>query len=143
MTACTRLKLRAEDAGDLAVISACLEDAVFAVGEMAFEPADSRFAAILVRRCREAAGGPAGQARAAIHFDAVSAVKLRGVDRSEPARLLTLAGMVAEPGRSTTVVRLLFQNGAEIWVETGHLACVFQDLEEPRMAALQGEEDRA
>ena len=143
MRACTRLKLRAEDAGDLAVISACLEDAVFAVGEMAFEPADSRFAAILVRRCREAAGGPAGQARAAIHFDAVSAVKLRGVDRSEPARLLTLAGMVAEPGRSTTVVRLLFQNGAEIWVETGHLACVFQDLEEPRMAALQGEEDRA
>ena len=38
MTAPARLRLRAEDAGDLAVISACLEDAVFAVGEMAFEP---------------------------------------------------------------------------------------------------------
>ena len=132
MTACTRLKLRAEDAGDLAVISACLEDSVFAVGEMAFEPADHRFAAILVRRCREAAGGPAGQAKAAIHFDDVSSVKLRGIDRAESARLLTLAGMFAEPGRSTTVVRLLFQDGAEIWIESGHLACSFQDLEEPK-----------
>ena len=143
MTACERLKLRAEDAGDLAVISACLEDAVFAVGEMAFEPADSRFAAIVVRRCREAAGGPAGQARAAIHFDTVSAVKLRGIDRAEPARLLKLAGMVAEPGQSATVVRLLFQDGAEVWIEAGHVACLFQDLEEPRLAAVQGEEDRA
>ena len=143
MTACTRLKLRAEDAGDLAVISACLEDAVFAVGEMAFEPADSRFAAIVVRCCREAAGGPAGQARAAIHFDAVSAVKLRGIDRAEPTRLLKLAGMVAEPGQSATVVRLLFQDGAEIWVEAGRLACVFQDLEEPRLASVQEREDRA
>ena len=143
MTACTRLKLRAEDAGDLAVISACLEDAVFAVGEMAFEPADSRFAAIVVCRCREAAGGPAGQARAAIHFDAVSAVKLRGIDRAAPARLLKLAGMVAESGQAATVVRLLFQDGAEIWIEVGQLACVFQDLEEPRLTAVQGEEDRA
>ena len=135
MRACTRLKLRAEDAGDLAVISACLEDAVFAVGEMAFEPADNRFAAIVVRRCREAAGGPAGQAKAAIHFDDVSAVKLRGIDRTEPARLLKLAGIFAEPGRATTVVRLLFQDGGEVWIETGHLACLFQDLEEPRPAS--------
>ena len=142
MRACTRLKLRAEDAGDLAVISACLEDAVFAVSEMAFEPADSRFAAILARRCREAAGGPAGQARATIHFDGVSAVKLRGIDRAEPARLLTLTGMVAEHGRSATVVRLLFQDGAEVWIEAGHLACLFQDLEEPRLAGAQEQEDR-
>ena len=140
MTAPARLKLRAEDAGDLAVISACLEDAVFAVGEMAFEPADNRFAAIVVRRCREAAGGPAGQAKAAIHFDDVCAVKLRGIDRAEPARLLKLAGIFTEPGRSATVVRLLFQDDAEIWIETGHLACRFQDLEEPKAAAAQEQE---
>ena len=135
MTAPARLRLRAEDAGDLAVISACLEDAVFAVGEMAYEPADSRFAAIVVRRCREATGGPAGQARAAIHFDGVSAVKLRGIDRTEPARLLKLAGIIAEPGRSATVVRLLFQDGAEVWIEAERLAGHFQDLEEPRPAS--------
>ena len=137
MRACSRLKLRAEDAGDLAVISACLADSVFAVGEMAFEPADHRFAAIVVRRCREAAGGPAGQAKAAIHFDDVSAVKLRGIDRAEPARLLRLAGIFTEPGLSATVVRLLFQDGAEVWIEAGHLDCRFRDLEDPRPAPAQ------
>ena len=135
MTASARLKLRAEDAGDLAVISACLEDAVFAVGEMAFAPADNRFAAIVVRRCREAAGGPTGQAKAAIHFDDVCAVKLRGIDRTDSKRLLKLAGIISEPGRSATVVRLLFQDGGEVWIETGQLACLFQDLEEPRPAS--------
>ena len=137
MSAPARLRLRAEDAGDLAVISACLEDSVFAVGEMAFEPDDNRFAAIVVRRCREAAGGPAGQAKAAIHFDDVASVKLRGIDRAESARLLKLAGIFAEHGRSTTVVRLLFRDGAEIWIETGHLDCRFQDLEEPTPASAQ------
>ena len=114
LTAPARLRLRAEDAGDLAVISACLEDSVFAVGEMAFEPADSRFAAIVVRRCREAASGPAGQAKAAIHLDGVRAVKLRGIARAEPSGLLKLAGIFAEHGRAATVVRLLFQDGGEV-----------------------------
>ena len=140
MTAPARLRLRAEDAGDLAVISACLEDSVFAVGEMAFEPADSRFAAIVVRRCRVAAGGPAGQAKAAIHFDDVSSVKLRGIDRAEPARLLKLAGIFTESGRAATVVRLLFQDGGEVWIEAGHLACHFQDLEDPRQGSVQERE---
>ena len=135
MTPPARLRLRAEDAVDLAVISACLEDAVFAVGEMAFEPAERRFAALAVRRCRAAAGGPAGQAAAAIHFDSVAAVKLRGIDRSRPERPLKLAGIVAEPGRRRMVVRLLFQEGAEIWLEAGRLACRFQDLEDPRPAS--------
>ena len=137
MTAPACLKLRAEDADDLAVISACLQDAVFAVGEMAFEPADHRFAAIVVRRCRESgtrdawpAAAP-GQAKAAIHFDSVSAVKLRGIDRARPTRLLRLAGMFAEPGHGAAVVRLLFFDGAEIWLEADRLACRFQDLEEP------------
>ena len=142
MTAPTRLKLRAEDAGDIAVISACLEDAVFAVGEMAFEPDDERFAAIAVRRCREIEGCPSGQATAAIHFDRVSAVKLRGIDRAQPARLLRLAGIVTEPGRLATVIRLLFQDGAEVWIEAGSLACLFQDLEDPRPASTQAREDR-
>ena len=140
MTACTRLKLRAEDAGDLAVISACLQDAVFAVGELAFEPAESRFAALAVRRCRAAEGGPEGQATAALRFDSVSAVKMRGIDRAQPARVLQLAGIVAEPGWRRTVVRLLFQGGPEIWLETDTLACRLQDLEDPRPGPARTEE---
>ena len=137
MSSSARLRLRAEDAGDLAVISACLQDAVFAVGEMAFESAESRFAAVAVRLCRAAEGGPTGQAAAALRFDGVSAVRLRAIDRAQPERLLRLAGIVAEAGRERVVVRLLFQGGAEIWLEAEALACRLQDLEEPRAAAPQ------
>lgn len=131
MTAPSRLKLRAEDADDLAVVSTCLEDAVFAVGEMAFDTADNRFAAVVVRRCRDAGPGALGQAKAAVHFDAVSAVKLRGIDRARPGRLLRLVGMFAERGRNATVVRFLFFDGAEIWLEAERLDCRLQDLEDP------------
>ncbi len=140
MTAPERLRLRAEDDGDLAVISACLQDAVFAVGEMAFVPADERFAAIAVRRCRREAGGPAGQAAAAIRFDAVSAVRQRGIDRAQPTRLLRLAGIVAEPGRHGAVIRLLFESDAEVWLEADRLDCRLEDLEEPH-AAFAGERE--
>ena len=118
------------------MISACLQDAVLAVGEMAFEPAESRFAALAVRRCRAAEGGPAGQAAAALRFDSVSSVKMRGIDRAQPAQVLPLAGIVAEPGRQRTVVRLLFQGGPEIWLEAETLACRLQDLEDPRPASV-------
>ena len=37
------LKLRAEDADDLAVISACLQDALVAVRDLAFVPQDRTF----------------------------------------------------------------------------------------------------
>lgn len=134
MSTPARLRLRAEDAGDLAVISACLQDAVFAMGEMAFEPTEHRFAAVAVRRCRAAEGGPAGQAAAGIHFDMVSAVKLRGIDREQPERPLQLAGIVAEPARRGVVVRFLFRDDAEIWLEAEGLACRLQDLEDPRPA---------
>ena len=129
MTAPSRLKLRAEDTDDLAVVSACLQDAVFAVGEMAFDAVDGRFAAVVVRRFPDS--GALGQTRAAVHFDAVSAVRQRGIDRARPERLLRLVGMFAEPGRDATVVRLLFLDGAEIWLEAGRLDCRLQDLEDP------------
>lgn len=129
MTAPARLKLRAEDTDDLAVVSACLQDAVFAVGEMAFDAVGGRFAAVVVRRFPDP--GALGQARAAVHFDAVSAVRQRGIDRARPGRLLRLVGMFAEPGRDATVVRLLFLDGAEIWLEAGRLDCRLQDLEDP------------
>lgn len=126
----SRLKLRAEDAADLAVLSACLQGAVFAVGEMAFDAAAGRFAAVVVRRRPDSEPGALGQTKAAVHFDAVSAVKLRGIDRARPGRLLRLVGMFAEPGRKATVVRLLFLDGAELWLEAGRLACRLQDLED-------------
>ncbi len=134
LTSDRRLKLRAEDADDLAIISACLQDAMFALGEMAFEPEDHRFAAILVRRRWDL--GPDESVlpsldciKAGIHFDTVRAVKLRHIDQADRSRVLQLGAILSEPGRCRTVVRLMFLDGAEIWLEADRLACRFQDLE--------------
>ncbi len=131
MTPSAPLKLRGEDADDLAVISACLQDSLFAVGEMAFDSDGARFAALLTRsRIDEAAG--ADRVKTAIHFEAVRAVKYRGIDRTRPDRRLALIGIFAEPGRNRPVVRLLFHEGAELWLEVERIFCFLQDLQPPR-----------
>ena len=132
------LKLRAEDAEDLAVIAACLQDAVGRVGEMAFVPAEQRFAAIFVRQQREAAplgDATLGQVTAGLHFDAVTAAKLRGIDRARPERLIRLITIMAEPASERLALRLLFHEGAEIRLEVDRLICHLQDLEDRRDTA--------
>ncbi|MBV5335567.1 DUF2948 family protein, partial [bacterium] len=54
------IKLRAEDEEDLAVISACLQDAILPVAEMCFERAARRFVLVANRfkwECADGAGG--------------------------------------------------------------------------------------
>src|ERR1700739_345831 len=55
----TALKLRAEDADDLAVISACLQDALVAVRDLAFVPQDQTFVLVANRFSWERALRPA------------------------------------------------------------------------------------
>lgn len=92
------LKLRAEDDEDLAIIAACLHCGLTSLGEMAYDREARRFAAILVRPLWETAPAkddtqeddekpdPAtlGRMRAGLHFDHVSAVRFRHLDRSDP-----------------------------------------------------------
>ena len=49
MTDTTKLRLRATDVEDLAVIAACLQDARVSVREMLFAPDEHRFAAAFLR----------------------------------------------------------------------------------------------
>jgi len=79
-------KLRAEDADDLAVISACLQDALVAVRDLAFVPQDHSFLMVANRfrweRASRAARGEAGYQRTlcGITFGAVESVSYHDVD---------------------------------------------------------------
>src|SRR6516225_10698780 len=90
------LKLRAEDADDLAVISACLQDALVAVRDLAFVPEDRTFLMVANRfrweRASRSARGEAGYQRTlcGITFGAVGGVSYHGFRRSEDARILSL-----------------------------------------------------
>src|SRR5437588_8269430 len=88
------LRLRAEDAEDLAVISACLQDALVAVRDLAYDRAAQTFWLVANRFRWEKAPAGAGAAfertLCGIAFDDISEVAYRGFHRSEEDRILSL-----------------------------------------------------
>ena len=130
-------KLRAEDADDLAVISACLQDALVAVRDLAFVPQDLTFLMVANRfrweRASRPARGEAGYQRSlcGITFGAVVGVSYHGFRRSEDARILSL--LAIRPGRDGEgcAILLEFSDGAAIRLGVSRILCHAQDLGEP------------
>ncbi len=125
------LKLRAEDEEDLAVISAILQDALVAVGDIAFLPEEKRFVLVANRFRREAppAGSPETLERrmSGLRFDGVTGVQRRGFTPREGERLLVLLAIRAEAGR----LYLDFAGGSSIRLEVERILCHLDDLGEP------------
>src|ERR1700680_3942059 len=89
----TGVGVRAEDAEDLAVISACLQDALVSVRDLAYDR-DARVFVLVANRFRwEAGGARAGAGRpfertlCGIAFDEIDGVAYRGFHRSEEDRI--------------------------------------------------------
>jgi hypothetical protein len=136
------LKLRAEDADDLAVLSATLQDAVVAVRDLAYLSEERRFVLVASRfrweRGLRLLPGEAGFERilCAITFDEVGAVSYRGFRRSEEDRILSLLSIRSEPGRFEPggphgAIHLDFSGHAAIRLEVARIACRSKDLGEP------------
>lgn len=124
------LKLRADDAADLAVMSALLQDAVAPLGDLAPVPADQAFIGMFNRYCWER---PEGGARTlcALTIGHVARARLRGVDRARPTRLLNLLALrVAEPDDRPAALELTFAQGAAIRLEVEKIALRLEDVGE-------------
>jgi hypothetical protein len=125
------LKLRGEDEEDLAVISAVLQDALVAVGEMAYFPEEARF--VLVANRFRWEPPPAGTRQnlerqlAGLRFDGVRSVQRRGFHPRESERLMVLLAIRSEPGS----LYLDFAGGASIRLEVERILCHLDDLGEP------------
>lgn len=134
------IKLRAEDAEDLAVISACLQDAVAPIGEMCFERAAQRFVAVVNRfkweTAETARPGPRAdddhlfpyeRTQCGVRFDGVTAVRVRGIDLKDRRQMLSLLSLsVVEGG-----VLLTFAGGGAVRLEGARWRCLVEDLGEP------------
>ena len=127
------LKLRAEDAEDLLVISACLQDALVPVRDLAYIPEERTFLLIANRFRWEngvrPAPGEAGLERTlcGITFSEVTAVSYSGFRRSENGRILSLLAIRVENGK----VHLEFSGGAAIRLEVACILCHAKDIGEP------------
>jgi hypothetical protein len=127
------LKLRAEDAEDLAVISACLQDALVAVRDLAYVPEERSFLFVANRfrwenGLRPAPGEiPFERVLCGISFSAVAAVSYSGFRRTDDGRILSLLAIRSE----NEAVRLEFSGGAAIRLEVARILCHARDLGDP------------
>jgi len=126
----TALKLRAEDADDLAVLSTVLQDALVAVGEMIYEPEEKRFVLVANRFRWEPEAGTRPRFErifSGLRIDGVSRVQRRGFSPGDKDRLLVLLALHAADG----AIRLDFAGGGSIRLEVEKILCHLDDLGEP------------
>ena len=132
-----RLRLRAEDADDLSVIAACLQDALIPLKEMAFVKDDNRFMAAFIRFRRECLADPEHcqgllQIHSALVFDHVVAVRYRGMDPSFGTVRHELLTMIAEPdAEGAETITLLFAGDAAIQLSVERIRARLDDFGEP------------
>jgi hypothetical protein len=98
------LRLRAEDREDLAVISACLQDALVAVRDLAYDPGARVFMLVANRfrweDCPVGAGhnGRFERTLCGVTFDDIAAAAYRGFHRGDKDRILSLLAIRLTPG---------------------------------------------
>lgn len=130
------MKLRAVDEEDLKVVSACLQDAVAPIADMAFLPAERSFVLVVSRFRWEALGGVMYErVLCGIRIEGVERVRLRGFDLRDRDRMLDLLAVEPvydAPGAAVPgALVLYFAGSAAIRLEVRNWLCHLEDIGEP------------
>lgn len=132
------LNLGALDAGDLQVISALAQDAVFPATEMTWRPAERRFA-LLINRFRweddPGAGHPPERVQSLLVFENVLGVASQGVPRGDKDTILSLLeiGFQEETPPGGQILLTLAGDGA-LRLRTEALEVTLRDVTRPYVA---------
>jgi hypothetical protein len=131
------LRLKAESAEDLAVISSLVQDAVGRAGDIQWHPRQHRLV-MLVNRFRWEIGAEAGpssggeRVRSAVSFESALAVRARGLDPKAKSQVYELLAILFEPAEGCAgTLTLTLAGGAEIAVEVECLDLALADLTQP------------
>jgi hypothetical protein len=130
------LKLIALDADDLAVISAHLQDALFRVGDFAWQPARRRFVAVSNRfdwvdALKDRGNAPAAylRRRAGLRFERVQAARMSGIDLLRKDAILSLLSVGFEPAEPPAgSILLRFADGGAIRLDVECIEAELKDL---------------
>lgn len=136
------VKLRCEDEEDVVVLSSLLQDALVPLEDMAWLPQERRFVFVASRFSWEecidvtlppAQASVAGYSRRnfGVAFETVTAVKSRGIDLADRARILELLAVSAEAGEGTAAIEFVFAGGAGIRLDAERIQAHGQDVGEP------------
>jgi hypothetical protein len=132
MTDTAPLRLLAEDAEDLELISAALQDAVGRIGDIAYEPGERRVTLVLNRFCWERDETGKKRVRTALQFGSVLSVKARKLRRDKPDAVVELLAADFEPGEPPGGgVWLRFAGGGDLRLEVECVDAALADLSDP------------
>ena len=123
--------LAAEDAEDLEVISARLQDAVARVGDLVYLPKKRRFAALLNRFKWEKGERGDLRVRSGLHFDGVLSVKSKKLKLGAPEAVVSLLAVKFAPRAADDpagIVELIFAGGGVIQLEVECLDAGLADV---------------
>ena len=132
MTKTAPLRLLAQDAEDLAVLSAALQDAVARIGDIHWD-AQARTLTLACNRFRWESGGKTGErVRSALQLGDVTGVQARNLKRDAKAAIVELLSISFEPGETPGgTVLLTFAGGGDLRVVVDCLDVVLADVSEP------------
>jgi hypothetical protein len=124
------LRLVALDQDDLAVISAHLQDAIVRVGDLVYLPQERRFV-LVGRRFDWEAGSdePPRRRLTGLHFERVTAVRTRGIERSSPDAVLNLLAITFQARDTPSgTATLIFADGGAVQVEVECIELQMKDF---------------
>lgn len=126
------LRLLAEDATDLEVIAAAVQDALLRVADVSYDKNARRLTLVLNRFRWEAAGGagPYERVRAALSFEGVLTVKSRHVRQDAPEALASILSVTFLPAEEPPggQARIVFAGGGEMALDVECLDVTLVDL---------------
>jgi hypothetical protein len=126
------LKLRAEDAEDLAVISSALQDAVGKIGDIAFDPASRRLTLALNRFRWEAGAKTNERVRCGLQLGGVMAVQQRKLRPDAKKAVVELLAVTFEPGDAPGgAILLTFAGGGDLRARVECIDVVVADVSHP------------
>lgn len=121
------LRLLAEDAEDLSVIAASLQDAVGQVGDIRYEPRSRRLTLGLNRYVWEARGRR--RVRCGLQFSSVLSVQSRNIRRTPKDAVVELLTIAFTPGEAPAgLVTLTFAGDGDLRLEVECLDVTLADV---------------
>jgi hypothetical protein len=127
-----QLRLLAQDAEDLEIIAAALQDAVGKIGDIHYQAPTRQLTMVLNRFCWESDGKAAQRVRAGLQFGGVLSVQARKLRREAPEAVIELLTIEFEPGEAPGgAVVLSFAGGGDLRLEVECIDAALADVSAP------------
>lgn len=127
------LRLMAQNADDVPVLSAALQDAVAQLGDFAFDGKARRFTLVFNRYRWEDASGTRGlRTRSALDISGVIAAKSTRLKRGADGAVVSVLSIDFEPGEAPGgIITVVFSGGGAMKLEVECVDLILADISEP------------